>query len=108
MSLQGLYTKVISTRREKLVDDGYGGSKRSWQDHLTGIKCRIVQSSGRWELTVSGKTVSRTHLMFCDPDVDITTTDRVIDSGEEYQVIFVKQCENSRALHHLEVSLEKI
>ena len=108
MSLQSLYTRTVSTRREKLEKDGYGGSKRSWQDHLTGIKCRLEQSSGSWQMTVSGSKVSRTHLMFCDPGTDIIAGDRIVDTGEEYQVVFVSNCEGQSAVHHMEISLERV
>ena len=108
MSLQSLYTRTVSTHREKLEKDGFGGSKRTWQDHLAGIRCRIEQSSGSWELTVSGKKVSRTHVLFCDPGTDIITGDRIMDTGDEYQAVFVKECENYGSVHHLEISLEMI
>jgi len=108
MSLQSLYTRTVSTRREKLEKDGYGGSKRSWQEHLTGVKCRIEQSSGSWTMSVSGRNLSRTHLMFCDPGTDIITGDRIVDADGEYQVVFTGNCENYSAVHHMEISLEKV
>jgi len=108
MALQDLYTKQVSTQREKLVDDNAGGSKRTWEEHLSGVDCRIVESSGRWELTVSGNKITRSHLMYSDADIDIKMGDKVIDGENKFKVVFVKHCEDKDSIHHLEASLEKL
>jgi len=108
MTLQDLYTRQVSTQREKLIDVNAGGSKRTWEDHLSGVDCRIVESSGRWELTVSGNKITRSHLMYCDAGIDIQMGDKVIDGKDKYKAVFVKHCEDKESIHHLEISLEKL
>ena len=102
MGLKQYYQTAFTVTRKQAAT-GAWGDEGSLQVIATS-KCWIQPGSGK-PLVKDGKQMGMsTHLMFCDPSVDIRQLDTIEAGGKTYAVLFVG--DSAGLGHHLEVDLE--
>jgi len=100
MSYLSLLIDVCTVRRYPAggVQDDYGNPAEAWAVHLPDEPCRLNAGVGR-ELKIGAELVIADYKLFVQ-DVDITEQDRVIISGNTYEVLLVENYQHSTADHH--------
>ena len=74
--------------RKTKVPNGMGGQSETWSLFKTIDGC-IRPLQGDERLSADKKTVIATHRLYCDYDSSILQTDRVVDSGKEYEIRYI-------------------
>ena len=92
-----IHTCTIQRYTEGAPDD-YGNPTLTWANHLVDEPCRLTSSSGR-EIKVGAELVVADYKLFVG-DIDIIEQDRVVISGDTYEVLLVQDYAGSSASHH--------
>ncbi len=80
------------------VVDSYGNPALTWANHLEDEACRLVAAPGR-EIKVGAELVIADYKLFVE-DIDITEQDRVVLSGNTYEVLLVQIFADDTSSHH--------
>jgi len=99
MSYTSLLIDTCTTRRYSTgAADAYGNPTETWADYLTDQPCRLNIISGV-ELKVGAELVIANYQLFVE-DIDITEQDRVVIDSVTYEILLVKEYQDSSNGHH--------
>lgn len=104
MSYTALLINTCTIRRyTEGALDTYGIPTRTWADHLVDESCRWSEPKNN-EIKVGAEVLIYDLDLFLD-DVDITIEDRVVISGDKYEVLGVKPRQDGTGAHHKECQI---
>ena len=83
--------------------DNYGNPILTWADHLVDEPCRLTTAKGR-ELKVGAEIVIADYKLFVE-SIDVTEQDRIVISGNTYEILLVEDYTDGSASHHKQVWL---
>ena len=93
----------MQVQRYVTTDNGFGGTKKEWVDHLV-VNGVIDMLSGDEVLAADKLGRSSSHILIMFDIVDIKREDRIISNDEQYRVAYV---DNPMGMNRqLEISLE--
>ena len=93
-----IHTCTVQRYTEGAQDD-YGNPILTWDlTYIEDEPCRLTASSGK-EIKVGAEIVIADYKLFLDT-VDITEQDRVVISGDTYEILSVQDYADSSASHH--------
>jgi SPP1 family predicted phage head-tail adaptor len=87
-TISALYNETATIQSVVRAADALGGRTNTWSTAST-VPCRVRQLSAREAELYMRQTDNETFRMYCDPDVTVTTDNRVIVDGRTYRVIAV-------------------
>lgn len=93
---------VVTIQRYTTVDDGFGGEKQGWSNHLT-LEGTLDQLSADEVLASDKLGEVSSHIFITFDIVDVTRTDRVVVNDDVYQITNVDNPNNLD--RQLEISL---
>jgi len=111
--MNGLFNTTFSVQRitEGAVDD-YNRPTETPSLVVEDQPGRIqtVNVSARNQERIAGaRAVGVTHILYCDPDVDMTEKDRIIDAGSvTYEIKYMNKRPGGVANHHWEIELKEV
>lgn len=109
MSFEALLTQTITLVKassETYTTDAEGNSTGTPD---TADYPGLIQQRDATEIVVGPDTLVSGHLLFLGPDVPIAGTDRVRESGREFEVIGTPNVLNTpRGPHHIECDLRLV
>jgi len=107
MSITDFYMKDVSIERLSQVDDAYGGATNTWAASIASYDCRIYTPSGDSVIEGLGK-IEGVLAVCVGANADILIGDKIVDGTDEYIVKNVYKVYAKSAIHHLNMSLDKI
>jgi len=107
MAITDFYIKDVSIERISSVDDSYGGATNTWAESIASYDCRIYTPSGDSVIEGLGK-LEGTASVCVGANADILVGDKIVDGTNEYIVKLVYKVYDKSAIHHINMSLDKI
>lgn len=103
MSLGSILTGTCTIQRPSNTQDAIGGTVESWNVVTANIQCLVRQLGAQERAGVGRELLVSTHRLYCEYDVDIRATDRVIYAGKTFDVQSVYNPDDLN--RHLEVDM---
>lgn len=82
MALRNWLIHRCTTQRATVTRDEAGAETLTWVNHLQMVRCRLVIKQERLALQNKSFMTASSYTLLIDPDLDVTTKDRV------YEVMF--------------------
>jgi SPP1 family predicted phage head-tail adaptor len=105
MSLGVILTGTCTIQRPANTQDAIGGTVEAWSVKSANVPCLVRQLSAQERAGVGRELLVSTHRLYCEYDVDIRATDRVIYTGKTYDVQSVYNVDDLN--RHLEVDMTR-
>ena len=104
MNMRRFYTPGKQVMRKTKTPNGMGGYSESWSLFKTIDGC-IRPLQGDERLSADKKTLFATHRLYCDYDTSILQTDRISDSGHDYEIKFINDPMQMHEFLHIDMEL---
>src|SRR5690606_1965209 len=102
MSYTGLLIQTCTIQEKTLSLSGYE-QLPTWENVAENVPCRVSKKNSVSIQDAEYRLNIDDELVFFENDAPIARGNRIIISGENYDVLKVNEVYNSKEIHHLEV-----
>ena len=105
--IEDYYILTITPQTKGNTTDSMGGFTTAWTSGTT-FKGRIRTLSGGEQIIDESKKTVTTHRLYCPAGSVTSTTQRVYDGTDYYEVILLNTPQNRTSDHHMEIELRLV